>query len=63
MAHVPAVPLLIQFPVNGLGKVEEDGLRAWAPETYVGDLEDEAPGSCLPPGPSLVTAIGEVTQR
>lgn len=49
LVHVPAIPHLIQPPVNILGKAVENGASTWGPATYMKDLE-EAPGCWLPPG-------------
>lgn len=37
--HILAVPLAIQFFVNGLEKAVENGLSVWAPATNMGDLD------------------------
>lgn len=40
---VPASPLPMQFPANGLEKAVEDGLTSWAPATQV-EVQNELPG-------------------
>lgn len=61
LVYVLAAPLLIQLPVNSLGKVAEDGQNTWALVTHVGDRE-AAPSSWLWSGPFLVIASWELHQ-
>lgn len=43
------VPLLIQLPVQGLGKAAEDGIGVWTSAMHLRNLEI-APGFWLQPG-------------